>query len=170
MTFLVDFSPIKPDFGLFFWTLLIFLMVWIPLGRYAFRTIGAALRTREQSIDDALKSAEKARQEISNMKSENEALLAQAREERTKMMNEAKEVRDQMINEAKTQARTESQRIVANAMTEIENQKHAAIEDLKNKAGQMAIEVAGKILRRNLAGAPEQDNFVKDLVKDIKLN
>ena len=101
MIFLADFTVIKPDFGLLFWTTIIFLLFWFIIGKFAFRPIAEALKERERDIQDSLDEAKKARQEMANLKSENEALLAQAREERSKILKDAKDARDNIINEAK---------------------------------------------------------------------
>ena len=170
MIFLADFSPIKPDFGLLFWTTLVFLLVWIPIGRKAFKPILQALKDRETGIADALGSAEKARLEVANMKAENEQILAQAREERMKMLKEAKEQATAIVNESKNAAKEEASKIIVNAMQEIENMKLAVITDVKNQAGTLALEIAEKVIRKELKGNAEQVAFVNTLVKEMNLN
>ncbi len=170
MIFLADFSPIKPDFGLLFWTTLIFLLVWIPIGRKAFKPILQALKDREAGIADALGSAEKARLEVANMKAENEQILAQAREERMKMLKEAKEQATAIVNESKNAAKEEASKIMVNAKQEIENMKLAVITDVKNQAGTLALEIAEKVIRKELKGNAEQVAFVNILVKEMNLN
>lgn len=170
MLLLADFSVIKPEPGLLFWTTVIFLLFWFILGFFAFKPIIAALKQREQDIQGALDEAKKAREEIEQLKAGNEALLAQAREERTNILKEAKEAKEQIIAEAKERANAEYKRKVESAIQDIENQKMAAIVDLKNQSGQMAIDIAEKILRRELGSSGEQAAFVKSLVDNIKLN
>jgi F-type H+-transporting ATPase subunit b len=101
MIFLAEFSVIKPDFGLFFWTLLIFLLLLSLLAKFAFRPMVEALTEREKTIADSLAQADNARSEMANLKSQNEALLAQAREERTQILKEAKEMGDGIVADAK---------------------------------------------------------------------
>ena len=170
MIFLVDFSPIKPDFGLFFWTLLIFGIFFFLLSKFAFKPIAQALKDREAGIADALGSAEKARLEVANMKAENEQILAQAREERMKMLKEAKEQATAIVNESKNVAKEEASKIIVNAKQEIENMKLAVITDVKNQAGTLALEIAEKVIRRELKGNAEQVAFVNTLVKEMNLN
>lgn len=170
MIFLADFSPIKPDFGLLFWTTVVFLLVWIPIGRKAFKPILQALKDRETGIADALGSAEKARLEVANMKAENEQILAQAREERMKMLKEAKEQATAIVNESKNAAKEEASKIITNAKQEIENMKLAVITDVKNQAGTLALEIAEKVIRKELKGNAEQVAFVNTLVKEMNLN
>lgn len=168
--FLVDFNVIKPDPGLIFWTALIFLLVWGFLGRTAFRPIQNALKKREEDIQHALDEAKRAREEVAGLKADNEKLLAEAREERSKILKEAKEVKDAIIKEAKEKAKEEAQKIVVNATQEIENQRMAAVTDLKNQAGLMALEIAEKLIRKELSGDSANEAFVKTLVNEIKLN
>ena len=170
MIFLIEFTPIRPDFGLLFWTLVIFLLFWYIIGKFAFRPIANALKEREHDIQNSLDEAKKARQEMANLKAENEELLAQAREERSAILKTAKEAKDNIISEAKDKAKEEAQRIVADAKDQIENQKMAAMIDLKNQVGAMALTIAEKVIRKELSGNAEQESFVNGLVKDIKLN
>lgn len=164
------FWPILPEPGLMLWTVLIFLLFWMLMAKFAFRPIADALAKRNGDIEDALKTAEQARLEMSNLKSENEKLLVEAREERAQMMREARSVCDTNIEEAKEKARQEAQKIISNARQEIENQKVQAMKDVKNQAGNMALEIAEKVIRRELKGDASQTSFVNDLVNEIKLN
>lgn len=169
MIFLVEFSPIKPEFGLFFWTLTIFLAFFFLMRKYAFAPIVTALKEREDSITDALASADNARKEMSNLKAENENILAQAREERMQMLKEAKDIAAGIVAESKNTAKAESSKILASAQQDIENMKAKALTDIKNQSGQLAISIAEKILKKELAGNPEQQAFVKSMMNDMKL-
>ncbi len=170
MIFLIDFTPIKPDFGLIFWTTIIFLIFWLMIGKFAFRPIAAALKKRESDIQGSLDEAKRVRQEMANLKAENEELLVQAREERAHILKEAKEAGNRLVEEAKGKAKVEAQKIVADAKEQIEHQKMAAITDLKNQVGAFSIQIAEKVIRRELSSNKEQETFVNDLVKEIKLN
>ncbi len=170
MIFLIDFTPIKPDFGLIFWTTIIFLIFWLMIGKFAFRPIAEALKKREADIQGSLDEAKRVRQEMQNLKSENEALLVQAREERAQILKEAKDAGHRIVDEAKVKAKEEAQKIVASAKEQIEHQKMAAITDLKNQVGAISLEIAEKVIRKELRGNTEQEAFVNALVKDIKLN
>lgn len=164
------FWPIIPDPGLLFWTTVIFLLFWTIIGRTAFRPIAEALKKREGDIEDALAEAEKARSEMQNLKAENAGLLAEAREEKAKILKEAKEISQQMVNEAKDKARDEAKKLIDNAKQEIENQKMAAMIDVKNQAGTLALEIAEKVIKKELKGNAEHESFVSGLVNDINLN
>jgi F-type H+-transporting ATPase subunit b len=170
MIFLADFSVIKPEPGLLIWTTIIFLLFWFIMSRFAFKPIGAALKQRETDIQDALDEAKKARLEMSHLQAENEKLLAQAREERTAILKEAKEAKEEIIAEAKERANAEYKRKVESAIQDIENQKLAAIVALKNQAGQMAIDISEKLLRKELSNKSDQEAYAKSLAESIKLN
>ena len=122
-----------PELGLFVWTLLAFLVVFLILKKFAWKPILATLNDREKSIADSIASADKVRQEMESMKSENEQLLNQAREERSLMLKEAKDTKDKIVNDAKSQAIEEANKIMADARAQIQNEKMAALTDVKNQ-------------------------------------
>ena len=161
---------LTPAFGLIIWTLLAFLIVFFILKKYAWKPILNSMNQREKGIADSLATAENIKIEMSQMKSENEALLVKAREERALMLKEAKETKDKIINEAKDQAKEIAARIVADAQTTINEQKMAAITEMKNQVGKLVIEVSEKILRRELAGKTEQETYIKQLAQEAKFN
>ncbi len=161
---------LTPGIGLIFWTLIAFLIVFIILRKYAWKPILSSLKARETSIASAIASAESMRAEMALMKNENEALLAQARDERAKMIKEAKDVGAKMIGEAKDKARNEYDRIVAEAQIAIQQQKNAALTEVKNQVGNLVIEVSEKVLRRELANRNEQEGFIKQQAEIVNLN
>lgn len=161
---------LTPQFGLIIWTLLAFVIVFFILKKYAWGPILKSMNDREQGISDSLATAEKIKIEMSAMKSENEALLVKAREERAQMLKEAKETKDRIINEAKEQAKVETNKIIADAQSVINQQKMAALTDLKNQVGTLVVEVSEKILRRELSNKTEQETYIKQLAENVKLN
>lgn len=168
---LLDASALlKPDLGLVFWTFVVFLILWIILGRFAFRPIASALRKREDTIEEALQSAEMARAEMEKLHADNEKLLQEAREERSKILKEAKEAKDSIINEAREQAKVEASKIAESNRKDIENQKQAAMAELKDLAASLALAVAEKVVRRELKEDKSQQAYVKQLVDEVKLN
>ena len=161
---------LTPDLGLIIWTILSFLIVFFLLKKYAWKPIVNSLNQREKGIADALSSAENIKIEMSQLKSENEALLAKAREERAQMLREAKDTKDKIISEAKEQAKVETNKIIQDAQSIIEQQKMAAITDLKNQAGNLVIELSEKILRRELGNKSEQEKYIRQLADNAKFN
>ena len=159
-----------PGFGLVFWTLIAFLVVFFILKKYAWPAILEGLRKREQNIADSLATAERIKVEMAQMKSENEALLAKAREERAQLLKEARETKDRIINEAKEQSKIEANKIITEAQAAIETQKMAALTEVKNQVGKLVIEVTEKILRKELGNKQAQEEHIKGLVNEVKLN
>lgn len=168
--FLADFSPIKPDFGLILWTIIIFCLFWGLIGWKAFGPIARALKTREADIQGALDEAKKAREEMTNLRAENEQLLQKAREERAAMLKEAKDTKNKIVGEAKDKAKTEANKIILDAKVEIENEKKSALAAVKSEVGLMALEIAEKVIRRELSGDKAQEDFVNELVREINQN
>lgn len=168
---LLEVNPlVLPDLGLVVWSTLAFLILMFVLGKFGWKPIMKAIHEREQGINDSLATAEKVRAEMAQLKSDNEILLVQAREERAQILKEAKEIKDRMINEAKEQAKEAAAKIMAETQLAIENQKMAAITDLKNQVGHMVVEVSEKILRRELANKADQEHYIKQLTDEIQLN
>jgi|SRR5579871_12284 len=159
-----------PEFGLLIWTLLAFLIVFYILGKFAWPAIVKGLAEREKGIADSLATAEKVRAEMAQLKSENEALLAKAREERAQLLKEARDTKDKIINEAKEQAKLDAAKIISDAQAAIEQQKMAALTEVKNQVGNLVIEVSEKILRRELSNKTEQESYIKQLANEVKLN
>ena len=159
-----------PKLGLLAWTLLAFLIVFFILKKFAWPAIIKGLKDRENSIADSLATAQKVKEEMAQMKSENEALLAKAREERAQLLKEARETKDRIINEAKEQAKAEAGKIVTEAQAAINAQKMAALTEVKNQVGKLVIEVSEKVLRRELENKSAQEAHIKGLVDDVKLN
>src|SRR6201992_4049956 len=150
---------LTPDLGLFIWNVIIFLLLLVILRSLAWKPILKSLNEREKGISDSLASAEKIKAEMAQMKNENEALLAKAREERAQLLKEARETKDKLINEAKEQAKEEGNRIIADARAAIEQQKMAALTEVKNQVGTLVVEVAEKILRRGLGDKEQQAGY-----------
>lgn len=159
-----------PGLGLLFWTLIAFVTVFFLLKAFAWKPILSSLKERETGIANAIASADKVKLEMAALKNENEAMMTKAREERAVMIKEAKETADKMITEAKDKAKFEYDRIVADAQTAILQQKNAALTDVKNQVGTLVIEVAEKILQRELSNKAEQESYIKQLTEGAKLN
>lgn len=161
---------ITPGLGLIFWSALGFLIVLFILSKYAWKPILSALDEREKNIEEALKSAEIARNEMANLKAENEKIIHEAKIERDEMLLKANETAKQMIEEAKHAASLEGAKMIENAKAAIETEKLAALEEMKVQVGVLALNVAEKILKRNFSEDAAQQTLVEELVKDIKLN
>lgn len=159
-----------PSFGLIIWTLVAFLLVFFILKKYAWKPILKSLNDREATIADSLATAERMKAEMAQFKSENEALLAKAREERAVLLKEARDTKNKIINEAKEQAKLEANKIITDAQSAIQQQKMAALTDVKNQVGQLVIEVSKKVLRRELSNKTDQETYIRQLTEEVKLN
>lgn len=161
---------LSPGLGLLVWTFVAFLLVFFILKKFAWKPILETLKERETGIAEAIASADKIKTEMAALKNENEALLAQAREERAVLIKEAKETANKMVSDAKEKARAEYDRIVADAQSAITQQKNAALTDVKNQVGSLVIEVAEKVLRKELANKAEQEAYIKGLAEVVNMN
>ena len=161
---------IKPQFGLIFWMALSFLILMFILGKFAFPIIMKSLKEREDSITNALSAAEKAKKEMAALQADNEKLLVQARAERDLMLKEARDTKDAIVSDAKNKAQAEANKILATTRETINNEKNAAITELKNQVAAMSIEIAEKILRQELSNDEKQKTLMDNLMKDISLN
>lgn len=161
---------VTPDIGLLFWTTVTFLILLVLLRKFAWKPILNAVKSREESIDQALESAEKAREEMAQLKSDNDKILKEAREERDAMLKEARDIKEKTIAGAKEKAGQEASRIIADAREQIENQKMAAITELKNQVGEISILIAEKVLRAELEDKAKQEALVNEQLKDFNLN
>lgn len=161
---------VTPSIGLVFWTLVSFLVLLVLLKKLAWKPVLTAIHERERSIEDALNKAELAREEMSRLSNENEVLLKEARAERDQILKEAKELKDQIVAEAKTAAQVEGAKLIEKAKIEINNQKIAALDEVKNQVAALSLEIAEKVLRKQFDDKQKQDALVSNLLKDVKLN
>lgn len=156
--------------GLFFWQSLVFLLLIFLLRKYAWKPILNAVNEREQSIEGALKAAEKARQEMESLQASNEAILKEAREERERILKEARDMKNNIVAEAKETAAAEADKTVAAAKAAIEAEKAAAVAELKNQAAVLSIEVAEKVLGRELSAENKQTAMISKMIDEVKIN
>ncbi|WP_410222275.1 F0F1 ATP synthase subunit B [Pedobacter sp.] len=159
-----------PEIGLLVWNTIAFLVLVFLLGKFAWKPIMKAIHDREQNIDDALNKAELAKQEMARLTSQNEELMKQAREERDLILKEAKALKDNIVNEAKTQAQAEGAKLIEKARIEIENQKKAALAELKGQVSSLSLDIAERVLRNQLDDKNKQQELVNNLLKDVELN
>ncbi len=148
----------------------LFLILIGLMVKFAWKPILNALNDREEGIKDALDKAEKAREEMQNINADNERILKEARSERDSMLKEARELKDAMISEAKEEARTQANKMIEQAKTTIENEKLAAITDLKNQVADLSIDIAEKVVRKELSTKGKQLELVEEMLGDVTLN
>jgi F-type H+-transporting ATPase subunit b len=161
---------VTPGIGMIFWSTLFFLILLFILGRFAWPAILAAVNARNESIKKALEAAEKAREEMAQLQADNEKILAEAKEERDALMKEARDVKDKIILEAKEKAQEEAKRLLKNARETIQNEKIAAINEIKVQVALLSVDIAEKVLKSKLKDDKAQTDLVEKLVDDIDLN
>ena len=161
---------VTPGFGLIFWTSVVFIILLVLLKRMAWTPILNNVDARNKSIEEALEAAKNAREEMSNLKADNDRILKEARSERDEMLKEARELKANIISEAKNAAKDEADKMIASAKVVIENEKAGAISELKNTVGSLSVDIAEKVLRAELKDVDKQNAFIADMLKDIKLN
>jgi F-type H+-transporting ATPase subunit b len=161
---------ITPQLGLLFWQTVLFLLLLFILTKYAWKPIMAGLREREESIESALRMADQAKLEMQQLKAGNEKLLADARQERDRMMQEATVMANQHRDAEKARATEEANRIIQQAREAIQQEKNAALAEVKNTAAQLSLDIAERILRRELADPAAQTQLVDSYLKEVKLN
>ncbi|MEI6764993.1 MAG: F0F1 ATP synthase subunit B [Bacteroidota bacterium] len=161
---------VTPHLGLIFWMTLTFLLLLIILRKFAWKPVMTSLKEREDRIENALHEAEKAREEMKQLKFSNEQLLKDAKEERDALLREARKIREAIVEEAKTKANTEAMRIVDAAKESLQYEKMAALTELKNQIAILSIEIAEKILQAELEKDDKQKVWIEKLLKDIHFN
>ena len=155
--------------GLFFWQSIIFIGLLFLLKKYAWGPILSSVNERENSIKDALKAAKDARSEMENLQSDNQRILKEARAEKEALLKEARSIRSEIISTAKEEAKDEAQKILIQAQQAIQNEKRTAINELKDQVGSIALEIAEKVIRKELDSKDKQMNLVNEILKDTEL-
>lgn len=159
---------ISPDLGFVFWMTLAFAVVFFFIAKYAFPVINKMLKKREEEITVALEKAERTHAEMEKLQADNEILLQKAREEREKMLNEARQSSNRIIEEAKAKATEETKRLVESAKDTIENERKAAMTEIKNEIANISIKVAEKILSKELSSDEAQMDYINKVIKDTE--
>lgn len=161
---------VQPGIGLIFWMTIAFgLLLWI-LAKFAWKPIMKGLKEREDTIDEALNQANKAREEMKELKFSNEQLLKEAKEERDAILRDARKVKESIIEESKEKANEEANRILENAKDSIQYEKLAAIHEMKNELASLSIEIAEKILKEELSSKEKHQKLIERLINDVSKN
>lgn len=161
---------VTPQIGLLFWTVLIFLTLVFLLAKFAWKPILRMVEERTKNIEDALNSAENAKKEMAGLKAENEQIMKEARAERDKIVREAREMKDKIIEESKETAKAEADKILAQARKLIDDEKRAAMNELKDQVASLSIEIAEKILTKELSDKKKQAELIDDILQQSSLN
>ena len=156
---------VTPAIGLMFWTVVIFILLLFILKKFAWKPILKAVDDRNNSIEEALSAAEKAKEEMAELSSNNEKILSDARIERDVIIKEARGIKEQTIADAKSQATEEAEKIILSAKEQINNEKMKAMTELKNQVADIAITMAEKIIKAELKDSENQKNLIAEALK-----
>ena len=156
--------------SLIFWTTIIFVVFFILLKKFAWKPILGAVKSREESINNALESAEKAKLEMQNLQADNQKLLKEARAEREEMLKEARDIKNKMIDDAKGEAQAQANKMIEQATAAIESEKKAAMAELKGQVASLSLEIAEKVVRGELSNKDKQEQLVESMLSEAKLN
>lgn len=163
-------SLLDVSVGTVFWATIAFLIVMFVLKKFAWKPILDGLKAREESIENALNEARRAREEMSSLKASNEQLLREARDERDRILGEAREIKESIISEARNKAQQEAMRITRTAMEEIDVQRKAAISEMRQQMANLSLDIAEKVVRTELAKDGKQRELVNNLLNEVKFN
>ena len=161
---------VTPDAGTIFWMLLMFIILLIILKKFAWKPILNALDKREKSIEDSLRSADRAREEMERLKADNEKVIAEARLERDSMLKETKRTSEKILSEAREKAKEEARLLIEATKDLIENEKTSAVDEIRKQVAALSVEIAEKILKEKLKDERKQKELIEKLLEDIKLN
>lgn len=161
-------SILTPDFGLLFWMLLAFLIVFFVLAKFGFPAIVKGVEERKNFIDESLKNAREANEKLANIKAESESILREAREQQATIIKDAMATRDRIVKNAKDEAVEESQRQLEDAKKQIEAEKENALRDIRSQVADLSVQIAEKVIRRQLESDGEQEQFIERLLNDVK--
>jgi F-type H+-transporting ATPase subunit b len=163
-------SLITPDFGLFFWMTVVFLVVLFILWKYGFPVIVKMVDERKAFIDESLKKAHEANERLANIQKEGESILQEAREKQAQILKEAAETRDAIVEKAQDKARSEGARLLDEAKSAIEQEKKAAIADIRQQVATLSVEIAEKVLKQNLKDDKSQMDLIDRMLDEVSAN
>lgn len=161
---------VTPDIGLIFWTTLSFAILYFILAKYAWKPILGAVNDREKSIKDALSAAEKAKEEMANLKFDNEKILYEAKLQREALLKDARDIKSKIIADAQNEATEKANKLIEAAKIAIDNEKSAAMKELKNTVVDLSLNIAEKLLSKELDNKDKQIKNIKDIIDKSKLN
>ena len=161
-------SILTPDFGLLFWMLVAFLVVFVLLAKYGFPVIVKMVEDRKKFIDESLKNAREANEKLANIKSEGEDILRAAREQQAVILKEAMAARDNSLKEAKEKAQREGQKLVEEAKAQIAVEKENAMREIRSQIGDLSIKIASKVVQRDMEQDKEQERFIEQVLKEME--
>lgn len=161
-------SLITPDFGLLFWMVIIFGMVFFLLAKFGFPVIGGMVEKRSNHIADSLKAAEDAQKKLLSLADDQARMIEETRQQQGLILKEASDARDSIIAQAKEQATKEAAKVLEDARRQIEAEREAAISEIRAQVAVLSMGVAETIVRRNLESPSDQAALIDRMVEEAK--
>ncbi len=161
---------VNPGIGLIFWQTVTFFIVLFLLSRYAWKPIMKGLKDREKNIEDALMEAERAKEEMKNIKAENQKMLEEAEAKGNELIKEAQAAAKQIREEAETRASEQAQKLIDDAQNAIQTERQAAVAEIKSQIAVLSVDIAEKILKDQLSDKDKQKKLAEDMIKDLQVN
>ena len=159
-----------PSTGLLFWMTITFLVVFFLLWKFGFPVITGMVKERQAFIDESLKKAHEANERLANIQKEGESILQEAREKQAQMLKEAAATRDAIVEQAQTKARSEGARLLEEAKATIEQEKKAAIADIRQQVATLSVQIAEKVLKQDLKDDKAQMDLIDRMLNDVSAN
>ena len=159
-----------PSTGLLFWMTITFIVVFLLLWRFGFPVITGMVKERQAFIDESLKKAHEANERLANIQKEGESILQEAREKQAQILKEAAATRDAIVEQAQTKARSEGARLLEEAKATIEQEKKAAIADIRQQVATLSVQIAEKVLKQNLKDDKAQMDLIDRMLNDVSAN
>lgn len=159
---------LTPDFGLLFWMLLAFTVVFVILKKWGFPVILKAVEDRKQFIDESLKNAREANEKLANIQAECETLLKQAHDQQAQILKDASDTRSKMIQQAKDEAILEGRKMIEDARNAIHTERENALRSIRSQVATLSVQIAEKILQQQLQNPSQQEQLIDQILQDIK--
>ena len=161
---------ITPNIGLAFWTLLVFVLLLFILTKFVWKPVLGAVNAREKNISESLELAVRTKAEMATLHAQNENLLKEARAQRDEIVRDAKETATKMVEDAKSISKIEAEKIILSARQAIEAEKASAISEIRSQVADLSVQIAEKIIRKELSSEDKQKSLASDLAQEINLN
>ena len=161
---------VTPDIGLIFWTTVSFAILYFVLSKFAWKPILGAVNEREKSIKEALSAAEKAKEEMANLKADNEKILNEAKLQRESLLKEAREIKSKIIADAESEATEKANKLIESAKNAIQTEKSVAMKELKNTVVDLSLDIAEKLLSKELDNKEKKLENIQDILDKTNLN
>lgn len=163
-------SLLTPDSGLLFWMLISFGIVFFILAKFGFPVITKMVEDRKQYIETALEGAKEAKLQLESVKEEGAKILSEARNKEIQLIKDGNDMRDKIVEDAKHLAQVEADKMIQEARILIQKEKENAIKDIRKQVAVLSVEIAEKVLRKNLDNQPAQVELIDRLLDEVTIN